>query len=194
MMFLQLISPKSNRWISIASVFVFVSLLVGCSDGSTPPHDLLLDPGDFSNQTVTHSIQEIEDSQLAGAAVLVELTGPDFTLLESLVLFKTGELAAKVLDEIKQDQLAQGVIAKSVEGFDDNSGVFPESLHGESASTLFFVEGNALIRITISGRNHAEKIWEMARLIKYKNVFINIFIFKKRAVLIFSGYRFEAMV
>lgn len=169
MRILQLISPKFNCWFSVASVFVFVCVLVGCSDGSTPPHDLLLDPEDFSNQTITHSIQEIEDSRLAGAAVLVKLTGPDFKLLESLVLFKTDELATKVLDEIKQDQLAQGVIAKSVEGFDDNSGVIPESLYGESASTLFFVEGNALIRITISGRNHAEKIWEMARLARKKS-------------------------
>ena len=166
---LQLISPKSNCWFSTASVFLFLVVLVGCSDGSTPPHDLLLDPGDFSNQTVTHSIQEIEDSRLSEAAVLVELNGPDFKLLESLVLFKSDELAAKVLDEIKQDQLAQGVIAKSVEGFDENSGVFPESLYGESASTLFFVEGSALIRITMSGRNHAQKVWDIARLARKKS-------------------------
>ncbi len=166
---LQLIAAKSNWLFFVTSVFVFVGVLVACSDQSTPPHDLLLGPGDFPDQTIIHSIQEIEDSQLAGAAVLVELNGPDFKLLESLVLFKTDALAAKVLDEIKQDQLAQGVIAKAVEGFDGNSGVFPESLYGESASTLFFVEGSALIRITISGTNHAEKVWEMARLARKKS-------------------------
>ena len=153
----------------IASVFVFIVVLASCSGNSTPPRDLLLNPRDFSNQTVTHSSQEIEDSLLDGAAVLVVLNGPDFKLLESLVLFESKALAAKVLDEIKQDQLAQGVIAESVEGFDGNSGVMPETLYGEPGSTLFFVEGRALIRITLSGGNHAEKVWEMARLARKKS-------------------------
>lgn len=165
----QVLSLNLKRLILSVPVFAILLVLAGCSGGSTPPRDLLLNPRDFPDQTVTHSIQEIDDSLLEGAAVLVELNGPDFILLESLVLFESDALAMKVLDEIKQDQLAQGVIAEAQDEFDGNSGIMAETLRGEAGSTLFFVEGSALVRITLSGENHAEKAWEMARLARKKS-------------------------
>ena len=165
----QILWPKLKRLVLIAPVLVLLLVLAGCSGDSKPPRDLLLNPRDFPDQTVTHSVQEIDDSLLDGAAVLVELVGPDFTLLESLVLFESDSLALKVLDEIKQDQLAQGVIAETLEGFDGNSGIMDETLRGEEGSTLFFVEGSALVRITLSGANHAEKAWEIAHLAQKKS-------------------------
>ncbi|MBT99457.1 MAG: hypothetical protein CL902_12670 [Dehalococcoidia bacterium] len=165
----QVLPPTLGRLIFAVPLFAILLALAGCSGDSTPPRDLLLNPRDFSDQTVTHSVQEIDDSLLDGAAVLVELTGPDFTLLESLVLFESDALAMKVLDEIKQDQLAQGVIAETKDGFDGNSGLMAESLRSQDASTLFFVEGRALVRITLSGENHAGKAWEMARMARKKS-------------------------
>ena len=165
----QVLSLKLKRLIFVVSIFVLLLGLSACSRDSTLPRDLLLNPRDFSDQTVTHSAQEIEDSLLDGAAVLVELAGPDFTLLESLVLFESEALAMKVLDAIKQDQLAQGVIAEGKEGFDGNSGLMADSLRGEDASTLFFVKGRALVRITLSGENHTGKVWEMARMARKKS-------------------------
>ena len=99
----------------------------------------------------------------------MELTSLDFTVLESLVLFESDDLALALLSEIKQDQISQGVDAHPVDGFEANSGVLADRLHGEDASTLFFVEGRALIRITLSGADHAERVWEVARLAREKS-------------------------
>ena len=75
----QVLSLKLKRLIFVVSIFVLLLGLSACSRDSTLPRDLLLNPRDFSDQTVIHSAQEIEDSLLDGAAVLVELAGPDFT-------------------------------------------------------------------------------------------------------------------
>ena len=159
----------SGLSIQVGLIILLAVILAGCSAGSTPPRKLLLSPNDFPDQVVTETIQAIEDSDLSEAAVLVELKGSEFTLLESLVLFESNEVAAMVLAEIKQDQLAQGVDAHPKNGFDDNSGIMADSLRGEDASTLFFVKGRALVRITLSGENHAGKVWEMARMARKKS-------------------------
>ena len=158
-----------GRSIQVGLIILVAVVLAGCSGGSTPPRELLLSPDDFPDQVVTETPQEIEDSNLSEAAVLVELNGSEFTLLESLVLFESKEVAAKILAEIKQDQLAQGVDAHPENGFDDNSGIMAEALNSEEGSTLFFVEGVALVRVTLSGRNHADRIWGFARLAREKS-------------------------
>ena len=56
-----------------------------------------------------------------------------------------------------------------MDGFDANSGVLADRLHGEDASTVFFVEGRALVRITLSGVDHAERVWDVARLAREKS-------------------------
>ena len=159
----------SGRSIKVGLIILVAVVLAGCSGGSTPPRELLLSPDDYPDQIVTETIQEIEDSNLSGVAVLVELKGSEYALLESLVLFESNEVAAKVLAEIKQDQLAQGVDAYPENGFDDNSGIMAEALNGEEGSTLFFVEGAALVRVTLSGRNHADRVWVFARLAREKS-------------------------
>ncbi len=152
-----------------ALVALFAVFLAACSGDSTPPRDLLLSAGDFPFQGVTETNRQEGESNLEEPAVQVELSSPDFTVLESLVLFESEELALNILSEIKQDQIAQGVTSQPVEGFDDNSGVLEEQLHGEDASTVFFVEGRALVRITLSGEGRAEFIWEIARLAREKS-------------------------
>jgi len=161
--------PFSGLSIQVGLIILLAVILAGCSAESTSPRELLLSPNDFPDQVVTETIQAIEDSNLSEAAVLVELKGSEFTLLESLVLFESNEVAAMVLAEIKQDQLAQGVDAHPKNGFDDNSGIMAEALNGEEGSTLFFVEGAALVRVTLSGRNHADKVWGFARLAREKS-------------------------
>ena len=158
-----------GRSIQVGLIILIAVILSGCSGGSTSPRELLLSPDDFPDQVVTETIQASEDSNLSAAAVLVELKGSEFALLESLVLFESDEVATKVLAEIKRDQLAQGVDAHPKKGFDDNSGIMAEALNGEEGSTLFFVEGAALVRVTLSGRNHADKVWGFARLAREKS-------------------------
>ena len=123
-----------GRSIQVGLIILIAVILSGCSGGSTPPRELLLSPDDFPDQVVTETIQASEDSNLSAAAVLVELKGSEFALLESLVLFESNEVATKVLAEIKRDQLAQGVDAHPKNGFDDNSGVMAEALNGVHAT------------------------------------------------------------
>ena len=154
----------------IALFSISAVLLAACSSDPTPPRDLLLGPGDFPGQAVTESGRETGETSLDDPAVQVELSGPDFTLLESLVLFEAENLALSLLAGIKQDQISQGVTAQPEDGFDDNSGVISDQLHGDDASTLFFVQGRALVRITLTGAGRMEDIWEIARLARDKSV------------------------
>ena len=85
------------------------------------------------------------------------------------MLFESEVLALNVLAEIKQDQLTQGVFSNPETGFDDHSGIMYETLNGEDGSTLFFVEGRALVRIAVTGENHPDKIWEIARIARKKS-------------------------
>jgi len=153
----------------LALLSLFAVLLVACFSGPAPPQDLLLGPEDFRNIVVTETNREGRETNLDEPAVQVELTSPDFTLLESLVLFEDEDIALTILAGIKQDQISQGVTPEPMEGFEDNSGVLSEKLHGENASTLFFVEGRALVRITLSGDQQADNVWAFARLARKKS-------------------------
>jgi hypothetical protein len=144
-------------------------LLAACSGDATPPRDLLLGPDDFPDTSVTETSREDGSTNLDDPAVQVELSSPEFNLLESLVLFENEDIALSILAGIKQDQVAQGVESEPVAGFEDNSGVMSEQLHGEDASTVFFVEGRALVRLTVSGDGGNEMIWAVARLAREKS-------------------------
>jgi hypothetical protein len=158
-----------KRLMSVALVTLVAVLLAACSGDPTPPRELLLDPADFPGEGFTETSREDSETNLNQPAVQVELSSPGLTVLESLVLFETEERATTILAGIKQDQRAQGVASVPVEGFYDNSGVIQEQLHGEDASTLFFVEGRALVRITVSGEGQADRVWEIAGLAREKS-------------------------
>ena len=145
-----------------------VVLLAACSSDPLPPKDLLLGQDDFPGQAVTETSRETGETSLEEPAVQVELSAPDFNLLESLVLFEVEELALTILSGIKQDQISQGVTATPVDGFEDNTGVLEDRLSGEDASTVFFVEGRALVRITVTGSGR-ERVWEIAGLARDKS-------------------------
>ena len=153
----------------IVLLSLFAVLLAACSSGPTPPQDLLLGPEDFPSTVVNETSREDGETNQDEPAVQVELTSPDFTLLESLVLFEDEYIALTILAGIKQDQITQGLTPKAMGGFEDNSGVLSEKLHGEDASTLFFVEGRALVRITLSGDGQADNVWAFARLARKKS-------------------------
>ena len=155
--------------VPIGLFFVSAMMLAACSGDPAPPRDLLLGPGEFPGQEVTETGRETGETSLDEPAVQVELSGPDFILLESLVLFKAENQARTILAGIKQDQIAQGVTAVPVAGFEDNSGVVDDQLHGDDASTLFFVQGRALVRITLTGAGRADRVWEIAGLAREKS-------------------------
>ncbi len=159
----------AKRLIFVALVVLVAVLLTACSHNATPPRDLLLGSEDFPETVVTETNREDGSTNLAEPAVQVVLSSPEFNLVESLVLFENEDIARAILAGIKQDQTAQGVTAEAVAGFEFNTGVMNEQLNGEDASTVFFVEGRALIRLTLSGEGGDEMVWAFARLAREKS-------------------------
>ncbi len=159
----------AKRLIPVALVAMVAVLLAACSGDATPPRNLLLGPDDFPDTAVTVTNREVGSTNLSDPAVQVVLSSPEFNLLESLVLFENEDIARSILAGIKQDQIAQGVTAEAVAGFEDNTGIMSEQLNGEDASTVFFVEGRALVRLTLSGEGGDEMVWAFARLAREKS-------------------------
>ena len=126
-------------------------LLTACSGGSLDTEELLLGPSDFPGLDVTASTTQSTVTPQGVAAAQVQISGPDFQLSHSIVLFATPASALSVLAGIKQDQLAQGVLPSDTDQFQDSSGVLMEVRDGQESLTMFLVEGRALIRLTVSG-------------------------------------------
>ena len=147
---------------------LFAISTTACSNSPTPPSDLLLTRDDFPTEVVIETIKEPGATNNDEPAVQVELKTPGFTILESLVLFETSELALAILADINQDHAAIGIVSDSIEGFDKNSGIRVDHLDGEQASTFFFVEGRALVKITVRGDIGIASIWEIARRAREK--------------------------
>ena len=159
----------TKRLLPMALAALFAVLLAACSGDLSAPRDLLLGPDDFPDTAVVETSREDGSTNLDEPAVQVELSSPEFGLLESLVLFENEDIALSILAGIKQDQVARGVTAEPVAGFKDNSGVMSEQLNGEDALTVFFVEGRALVRLTLSGNGRDEMVWALARLAREKS-------------------------
>ena len=135
---------------------LLVALLAACSSNGVRPEEVLLDPGDFPGIPVTVSnVQTIETVQGQSAAQ-VEIEGPDFVLIQSVVVFENALAARTILGGIKVDRPAQDTTPVDARKFQDVSGVLTEIRGGQESLTLVFVEGRALVRITISGPGRRE--------------------------------------
>ena len=134
-------------WAALA----LAALLVGCSGGSLDAADLLLGPSDFPGLEVSEITTQATVTPQGVAAAQVQITGQDFQLSHSIVLFATSASALSVLAGIKQDQLAQRVTPSGEDQIQDSSGVLIEVRDGQERLTMFMVEGRALIRLTVSG-------------------------------------------
>ena len=130
-----------------------VALLAACSGGNPQAEDLLLNPGDFPGLAVTATMVQVSETAQGGSSAQVELSGPDFVITQSLVMFETQEAARSVLAGIKKDQLARSTSPMEPGSFQDVSRVLAEQRGGGESLTLFFVQGRALVRVTISGPN-----------------------------------------
>ena len=128
-----------------------IAFLAACSGGPPEVQDLLLDSGDFSGQAVVESKAQISETAQGDASAQVELSGPDFVLGQSLVLFENQDSARAVLAEIEKDQLARDTYPIEPGNFKDVSEVLIERRGGDETLTLIFVEGRALVRIPLSG-------------------------------------------
>ena len=155
---------------ALALAAIFLNFMACSGDSVQPvPLDLLIGAEDFPGLAVTATGGEAGETTGAEPAAQVELTGPGFKLLESLVLFETKDQALEILAGIKQDMAALGTNAAPVDGFQDISGIDANSsLDGEPASTLFFVEDRALVRLTVAGPDWQARIIDLSETARDK--------------------------
>ena len=157
-----MISRSSVRFLlAVASSAVWLTL--ACSGGPKPAAGLLLGPEDFPGMKVTASAPETAETTGLEPSVQVALAGPGFELLQTLVLFESEERALELIAGIKNDMAALGISQEPADGFQDISGIDETgTLNGQPAATLFFVEGAALVRLTVTGADHRSRIMELA--------------------------------
>ena len=145
-------------------LLLLVSLLTAAcgSDAPAEPRKLLLGPSDFQDSTVTVSSLS-EEQSLDGPSAQVELQGPKFRVLQSLVLFETREQSLSALDGIRADLVSRG---EAGPGAPQASGVFEHMLGTEQAASLFLIEGPGLVRLTVTGpdrHKHLDALRDIAR-------------------------------
>jgi len=145
--------PRYRRiaTLMVWSLGAIIAFLAACSGGQPEVRDLLLNAGDFSGLAVTESKALVSETTQGEPSAQSELTGPDFVLGQSLVLFESEDTARAVLAEIKRGQLARSTYPIEQGNFKDVAEVLIEDHGGDETLTLIFVEGRALVRVTLSG-------------------------------------------
>lgn len=133
-----------------------VALMAACSSNGVRPEEALLDPGDFPGIPVTASNVQAIETVHGQSAAQIEIEGLDFVLIQSVVVFESALTARTILGGIKVDRPAQDAAPFDARKFQDVSGVLTEIRGGQESLTLVFVEGRALVRITISGPDRRE--------------------------------------
>ena len=126
--------PSRYHWIRAALLpasAVLLALLIAACGPETPanPGDLLLSPGDVSDMQLT-VISQSEEQSGEGPSALVELQGPGFRVLQSVVLFESRELALTALDGIRGDLASRG---EAGPGAVETSGVLEHNLGQDEA-------------------------------------------------------------
>ena len=164
--------PFAGRWLLFAASIVLIAAIAACG-GPSLPADRLLGPEDFPGVSVTVTDQETAQTAVSdgasGTAVQAVISGPGWKLLQSMVFFESHESARSVLAGIKEDMAALGFEARPANGFQDISGTDPTTnLDGEPASTLFFVEANVLVRLTVSGVDREALLMDIAEKARAK--------------------------
>ena len=96
-----------------------------------------------------------EEQSLDGPSAQVELQGDGFRVVQSLILFEDRETALSALDGIRADLVSRG---ETGPGQPEASGVFEHMLGNEDASSLFFIENNGLVRLTVTGPDREARL------------------------------------
>ena len=140
-------------------MLVIATLAAGCgSDISSDPRDLLLSPDDVPGMQL-NIVSVSEEASGEGPSALVELQGPGFRVLQSIVLFENRELALAALDGIRSDLVNRG---ETEPGGVERSGVLEHNLGSEAASSMFLIEDRALARLTVTGPERQQLLDQLA--------------------------------
>ena len=151
--------------LSLCLSSLVIVLLAGCDSAiSADPRDLLLAPDDMPSAGFS-VVSLTEEESLDGSSAQVELQGTGFRVVQSLVLFENREEALSALDGIRADLVSRG---ETGPGQPEASGVFKHKLGNEDAASLFFIENNGLVRLTVTGPDREAKLSELAAVARDK--------------------------
>ena len=126
--------------------------------------ELLLSPDDVSAVELS-VISESEAESEQGPTALVELQGEGFRVLQSVVIFESRELALSALDGVRSDLVST---AGTGPGGMESSGVLEHRMGEEAAVSLFFIEENGLVRLTVTGPERGQLLDELAEIARRK--------------------------
>lgn len=141
------------------------TLLAACgSEIESSPGELLLSPEDVPHLQLA-VVSESEEESEEGPSALIEMQGPGFRVLQSVLLFESRELALSALDGIRGDLVSRG---QTGPGAPEASGVLQHTLGGEEAASLFFIEENGLVRLTVTGEERGQLLEELAAVAREK--------------------------
>lgn len=111
------------------------------------------------------AVSASQEESVEGPSALVELQGPGFRVLQSVVLFESRELALSALDGIRSDLVNRG---DTEPGGMETSGILEHTLGSEEASSLFLIEGRALVRLTVTGPERQRLLHDLADIARSK--------------------------
>ena len=132
--------------------------LTACgSETLTNPQELLLSPEDFDAPVIVLSESAEQSPGRPSAQVTLEAT--EFKVLQSLVLFESHEVALSALDGIRADLVSRGDTGL---GEREASGIFQDHLGQEEAASLFFIENNGLVRLSVTGPDRERRLADLA--------------------------------
>ena len=171
-----------KRSAGIAGTLAATLLLLAMACGGDSPDitELLLAPGDFSGRQLTQiSLQTGETAEDQPTAI-TELADSGFTILHSLVIFDTQNSARAALAgvNLQWEQLARDNDGTTLSSDDLAplaianrelvAGLLEEAWAGNQTSSLIFVQGRVLVRLTISGASGKELLLSYAEKARVK--------------------------
>ena len=156
-------SVKASLFLALS--ILAIVLLAGCDSAiSAEPRDLLLTPDDVRSPGFS-VVSLTEEQSLDGPSAQVELQGPGFRVVQSTILFEDREAALSALDGIRADLVSRG---ETGPGQPEASGVFEHKFGNEDAASLFFIENNGLVRLTVTGSDREARLAELADVARDK--------------------------
>jgi hypothetical protein len=171
-----------GRSAAIAAHLAAVLLLLATACGGNSPaiSELLLGPADFPDHRVTVTSIDTGETAEGQPTAITELSAPSFSIVHSLVIFDTQEPARTALAGVgvQWEQLAGGqagttlyredLAPLAIAGQELVTGVLEEVRAGTVTSSVIFVQGSVLVRLTISSTTGQELLLSYAEIARVK--------------------------
>ena len=171
-----------GRPAGIAAHLAAILLIVAtaCGGGTPAISELLLAPADFPGQPFSRTSVDTGQTAEDQPTAITELAAPGFSIQHSLVIYDTQESARVALAGVRLqlDQLARDNETTTLVRDDlaplaiaDRglvTGVLEEVRAGNQTSSLIFVQGRILVRLTMSGTSGRELLLAYAEKARVK--------------------------